>query len=97
MSAELDHLDERIRAAASLVARLREEKRRLEAETKELRERVRALDSAAAKHVHSDALKPRLKELEQERSTLLDERRVMARRLEEMLGKLELLSKAVQA
>ena len=35
--------------------------------------------------------------LEEERSTLLDERRVMARRVEEMLVKLSVLEKAVHA
>ena len=50
---------------------------------------------AAAKQ--ADELKPRLKALEEERSTLLDERRAMARRVEEMLTKLDLLQKAVHA
>jgi hypothetical protein len=34
--------------------------------------------------------------LEAERATLLDERRAMARRVEEMLAKLDVLEKAVQ-
>jgi len=95
MTVELDKLEEKIRATAELVARLREEKRRLEAENKELLERVRSMVPAAAKH--ADDLKPRLKALEEERSTLLDERRAVARRVEEMLTKLDLLQKAVHA
>jgi hypothetical protein len=42
-------------------------------------------------------LKPRLHALEQERTSLLDERRAMARRVEEMLVKLSVLEKAVHA
>jgi predicted nucleic acid-binding Zn-ribbon protein len=95
MTGELDRLEEKIRATVGYVARLREEKRRLEAENKELREQIRTLVPAAAKH--ADDLKPRLKALEEERSTLLDERRAVARRVEEMLTKLDLLQKAVHA
>jgi predicted nucleic acid-binding Zn-ribbon protein len=95
MMAELDQLEEKIRAATALLSRLREEKRQLETENKALRDRVRAIESAAGKH--ADDLKPRLKALEEERSTLLDERRAVARRVEEMLTKLDVLSKAVHA
>jgi predicted nucleic acid-binding Zn-ribbon protein len=95
MTVDLDKLEEGIRAAAGLMARLREETRRLEAENKELQERIRSMVPAAAKQ--ADELKPRLKALEEERSTLLDERRAMARRVEEMLTKLDLLQKAVHA
>lgn len=95
MTADLDQLEERIRAAVGLMARLRDEKKRLEAENKELREKMRTLEPAAAKH--ADDLKPRLKALEEERSTLLDERRAVARRVQEMLTKLDLLQKAVHA
>ena len=93
MTGELDQLEERIQAAVGLLARLREEKRRLEAENKGLREQLRTMVPAAAKQ--ADELKPRLKALEEERSTLLDERRAVARRVEEMLTKLDLLQKAV--
>lgn len=95
MMAELDQLEEKIRAASALLSRLREEKRQLETENKALRDRVRAIESAVGKH--ADDLKPRLKALEEERSTLLDERRAVARRVEEMLTKLDVLSKAVHA
>lgn len=90
---ELDQLEEKIRVAAGLLSRLKEEKRSLEAENKELRDKLKKLEPAAGRH---DDLKPRLKALEEERSTLLDERRVVARRVEEMLAKLEVLQKAVQ-
>lgn len=96
MMVELDQLDERIRAAAKLLTRLRDEKRRLEVENQELTKRVRALETAAGKRPAED-LKPRLKALEEERTSLLGERRVVARRVEEMLQKLELLEKAVHA
>ena len=95
MTADLDQLEDRIRAAVGLMARLRDEKKRLEAENKELREKLRTVEPAAAKH--ADDLKPRLKALEEERSTLLDERRAVARRVQEMLTKLDLLQKAVHA
>jgi len=95
MTVELDQLEEKIRTTVGLVARLREEKRRLETENKELRERMRTMEPAAAKH--ADDLKPRLKALEEERSSLLVERRAVARRVEEMLTKLDLLQKAVHA
>jgi chromosome segregation ATPase len=93
MMVELDQLEEKIRVAAGLLSRLKEEKRSLEAENKELRDKLKKLEPAAGRH---DDLKPRLKALEEERSTLLDERRVVARRVEEMLAKLEVLQKAVQ-
>jgi len=93
---ELDQLDARIRAAAKLLTQLRDEKRRLETDNQELVKRVRALEAAAGKHP-AENLKPRLKALEEERTTLLGERRVAARRVEEMLQKLELLEKAVHA
>ena len=95
MTVELDQLEEKIRTTVGMIARLREEKRRLETENKELRERMRTMEPAAAKH--ADDLKPRLKALEEERSSLLDERRAVARRVEEMLSKLDLLQKAVHA
>jgi len=95
MTVELDQLEEKIRNTVGLIAKLREEKRRLETENKELRERMRTMEPAAAKH--ADDLKPRLKALEEERSSLLDERRAVARRVEEMLTKLDLLQKAVHA
>ncbi len=91
---ELDQLEEKIRAATGLLARLKEEKRLLEAENAALKERVRKMEPAAAKQ---DDLKPRLKALEEERSSLLDERRAVARRVEEMLAKLDVLQKAVHA
>jgi len=90
---ELDELEGRIQAAVALLAQLREEKRRLELENDELKNRVRALETAAGKQ--ADDMKPRLKVLEEERTTLLDERRAVARRVEEMLAKLAVLEKAV--
>jgi predicted nucleic acid-binding Zn-ribbon protein len=96
MIAELDQLERKIQTAAKLLERLREAKRGLEQENRELRERVRALENSVGKEKSSD-LKPRLHALEQERTSLLDERRVMARRVEEMLVKLSVLEKAVHA
>ena len=93
MMVELDELEGRIRAAVTLLAQLREEKRRLETENEELKNRVRALETSAGKQ--AEDIKPRLKALEEERTTLLDERRVVARRVEEMLAKLAVLEKAV--
>ena len=95
MTLELDQIDERIRATVALLTKLREEKRKLEAENRELRERARSLEVAAGKR--EDDWKPRLKALEAERVTLLDERRVVARRVEEMLAKLDALQKTVHA
>jgi FtsZ-binding cell division protein ZapB len=95
MMVELDHLEERIRAAVKLIGQLQEDNRRLDSANKELSERVRTLQASAGKQ--GEELKPRLKALEEERTTLLDERRVVARRVEEMLQKLELLEKAVHA
>jgi chromosome segregation ATPase len=96
MIAELDQLERKIQAAAKLMSQLRDEKRTLERETRELKERVRALEHSIGKQKAPD-LQPRLHALEEERSTLLDERRVMARRVEEMLVKLSVLEKAVHA
>jgi FtsZ-binding cell division protein ZapB len=94
MMAELDRLEEKVRTAVGLLARLKEEKRSLETENKELKDRLRKVEPAAGKH---DDLKPKVKALEEERITLLDERRAVARRVEEMLAKLDVLQKAVQA
>ncbi len=96
MIAELDQLERKIQAAAKLLNHLREEKRDLERENRELKERVRTLENAAGKEKSPD-WKPRVHALEQERASLLDERRAMARRVEEMLVKLSVLEKAVHA
>jgi predicted nucleic acid-binding Zn-ribbon protein len=95
MTVELDQLEDRIQAAVGILTRLREEKRRLEAENGDLRQRVRELEATAGKS--ADALKPHIKALEAERTALLDERRVMAKRVEDMLVKLDQLHKAVHA
>jgi chromosome segregation ATPase len=92
---DLDKLDERVGAVTELIRTLRQEKRLLLSEKEALQLRVRKLEEAAAKATASDA-KPRLQALEAERATLLDERRVLARRVEEMLAKLDVLEKAVQ-
>jgi len=96
MIAELDQLEGKIRAAAELIARLRDVKRNLEAETRRLRDRVHALETAVGK-VDKDSTRPELRALEEERTSLLEERRVIARRVEEMLNKLEMLERAVHA
>lgn len=92
---DLDKLDERVGAVTQLIRTLRQEKRQLLTEKEALQLRVRKLEEAAAKATAVDA-KPRLQALEAERATLLDERRVMVRRVEEMLAKLDVLEKAVQ-
>ena len=96
MIAELDQLERKIQEATKLLAQLREQKQTLGRENRELKERVRSLEGAVGKQKATD-LQPRLHALEEERSTLLDERRVMARRVEEMLVKLSVLEKAVHA
>ena len=95
MMDELNRLDERVRAVSVALKTLRQEKARLETENSTLQQRVRKLEEAAAKATAND-VKPRLQALEAERATLLDERRVMARRIEEMLAKLDVLERAVQ-
>lgn len=95
MTVELDQLEDRIQAAVGILAQLREDKRKLEAENGDLRQRLRDLEASAGKS--ADALKPKLQELEAERMALLDERRVMAKRVEDMLAKLDQLHKAVHA
>jgi predicted nucleic acid-binding Zn-ribbon protein len=95
MIAELDQLEDRIHAAVGLLEKYREEKRQLEDENKELKERVHALEVAAGKQ--AEDLKPKIQALEDERTALLDERRVVARRVEEMMSKLDQLHKAVHA
>jgi predicted nucleic acid-binding Zn-ribbon protein len=95
MTVELDQLEDRIQAAVGILAQLREEKRRLEVENGDLRQRVRELEATAGRN--ADALKPQIKALEAERTALLDERRVMAKRVEDMMVKLDQLHKAVHA
>jgi len=96
MIAELDQLERKIQAASKLLDRFREEKRILSEQNRELKDRVRALENSVGKEKSSD-WKPRLQALEQEKTSLLDERRAMARRVEEMLVKLAVLEKAVHA
>jgi len=96
MIAELDQLERKIQAASKLLDRFREEKRDLERQNRELKDRVRVLENSVGKEKSSD-WKPRLQALEQEKTSLLDERRAMARRVEEMLVKLSVLEKAVHA
>lgn len=96
MIAELDELEQKIQEATKLLTQLREEKRALAHENREFKERVRVLESTVGKQKAAD-LQPRLHALEGERATLLDERRLMARRVEEMLVKLSVLEKAVHA
>ncbi len=96
MIAELDQLERKIQHAAKVLERLREEKHALSLENKELRERVRSLENSVGKEKASD-WKPKVHALEQEQRSLLDERRAIARRVEEMLVKLSVLEKAVHA
>jgi len=96
MIAELDQLERKIQTAAKVLERLRDEKRTLSLENKELKDRVRTLENSVGKEKSSE-WKPRLQALEQERTSLLDERRAIARRVEEMLVKLSVLEKAVHA
>ena len=93
---ELDQLERKIQTAAQTLDRLREQKRDLERENRELKDRVRALENKVGKEPSTE-WKPRLHALEQERTSLLDERRAIARRVEEMLDKLSVLEKAVHA
>jgi predicted nucleic acid-binding Zn-ribbon protein len=95
MTVELDQLEDRIQAAVGILSQLREEKRRLEAENGDLRQRVRELEAAAGRN--AEALKPQIQALEAERIALLDERRVVAKRVEDMMVKLDQLHKAVHA
>ena len=95
---ELAVLEDRVRIVADVVAKLRDEKRGIEGERDELRAKVRSLESAVGKHAHlAEDVKPRIKALEEERNSLLEERRTLARRVEEMLAKLAVLEKAVHA
>ena len=95
MMEELNRLDERVRAVSELLRSLREENKRLASEKEALQLRIRKMEEVAAKASAND-VKPRLQALEAERATLLDERRVMVRRVEDMLAKLDVLEKAVQ-
>ena len=92
---ELDQLEDRIQAAVGILTKLREEKKRLEAENGDLRQRLVDMEARAGKN--ADALKPQVQALEAERTVLLDERRLMAKRVEDMLTKLDQLHKAVHA
>jgi chromosome segregation ATPase len=94
--AELSGLEERVRKVTDLVDRLKDENRLITGERDELRAKMRALEAAAGKQAAAD-WKTRTKALEEERATLLEERRALARRLEEMLAKLAVLEKAVHA
>ena len=62
----------------------------------ELRERVRVLEAEVARREAED-LSPRLKSLEEERAALLEERRVVAKRVEDLIAKLGQLEKSLHA
>lgn len=94
--AELSGLEERVRKATDLLDRLRDENRTVAGERDELRAKLKTLEVAAGKQAAAD-WKIRVKALEEERATLMEERRALARRLEEMLAKLAVLEKAVHA
>jgi len=94
--AELDQLEAKIRTASELLTRLRDEKRDLEQVSNELRERVRVLEAEVARREAED-LSPRLKSLEEERAALLEERRVVAKRVEDLIAKLGQLEKSLHA
>ena len=94
--AELDELEAKIRTATEILTRLREEKRAAEGEAQELRERVRVLE-ADVEHRAKEDLAPRLRSLEEERAALLEERRLIAKRVEDLLAKLGQLEKSMHA
>ncbi len=94
--AELDQLEAKIRTASELLTRLRDEKRAAEQEAHELRERVRALEADVSRRAQED-LAPRVRSLEEERATLLEERRLIAKRVEDLLAKLGQLEKSMHA
>jgi chromosome segregation ATPase len=94
--AELDQLEAKIKTASELLTRLRDEKRALEQETAELRGRVKGLEEEVARREAED-LSPKVKSLEEERATLLEERRVVAKRIEDLLAKLGQLEKSLHA
>ncbi|HEY7727177.1 MAG TPA: hypothetical protein VID50_01845 [Candidatus Eisenbacteria bacterium] len=94
--AELDQLEAKIRTASELLTRLRDEKRALERESDQLRERVRTLEAEVARH-EAENLGPQLKSLEEERASLLEERRLVAKRVEDLLAKLTQLEKSLHA
>jgi predicted nucleic acid-binding Zn-ribbon protein len=96
MITELDQLEGKILAAAELLTRLRDEKRELEAENGTLRERIKAMEATVVE-AKAEANRPEIRALEEERASLLEERRVIARRVEDMLHKLEQLERAVHA
>lgn len=92
--AELDQLEAKIRTASELLTRLRDEKRAADQEIQELKERVRNLEEDLARRTQED-LAPRVRSLEEERATLLEERRLIAKRVEDLLGKLGQLEKSM--
>lgn len=94
--AELDQLEAKIKTASELLTHLRDEKRALEQESNELRARVNVLEQDVARRGAED-LSPRVKSLEEERATLLEERRLVAKRVEDLLAKLGQLEKSLHA
>lgn len=94
--AELDQLEAKIKTAGELLTSLRDEKRGLEQETNELRERVRTLEREVARREAED-LGPRVQSLEEERAALLEERRLVAKRVEDLIAKVTQLEKLLHA
>ncbi len=86
---DLDALETKVNRAVALIGRLKEDNRKLGEENADLKARIDASGGATREAV--EALNDRLAVLEKEKSALQDERRLLARRIEEALGKLEFL------
>lgn len=86
---DFDALETKVNRAVELIRRLKEENRRLSEENAGLRSSLDA--SGGATREALDTLNNQVATLEKEKSSLQDERRLLARRIEAALSKLEFL------
>ena len=88
---QMELLERKVTGIASLVSRLKSEKQDLEREKEELADTVRSLEERMAA-VDAEGAERKLKALREENKLLQDERQAVARRVGDLLDKLDHIS-----
>ena len=88
---QMELLERKVTGIASLVSRLKSEKQDLEREKEELADTVRSLEERMAA-VDAEGAERKLKALREENKLLQDERQAVARRIGDLLDKLDHIS-----
>jgi len=88
---QMELLERKVSSIASLVSRLKSEKQDLEREKEELANAVRSFEERLAA-VDAEGAERKLKALREENELLQDERQAVARRIGDLLDKLDHIS-----